>query len=166
MPSTGRNAIGRPPLKQRQIVSYLQQRIVSGDLGPLTRLPTRRDLAEQFDDSPVTVQQALDQLLRGGFVESRGGKGTFVVPHPPHLSHYALVFPSLPDDVNWCRFWTALSNEGRRIHGDSNQPRTVSVWYGVDGRSDGEDFRRLVNDVRGIDLRQRAAPVERHAAAQ
>src|SRR3954469_21577713 len=129
MPTIGRNSIGRPPLKQRLILTHLQQRILNGDLGPLKRLPTRRDLAEQFDASPVTVQQAFDQLVRSGFIESRGGEGTFVVAHPPPLSHYAMVFPHLPAQPEWSRFWTALSNEGRRIHGDESSPRTVSVWY-------------------------------------
>src|SRR5947208_1645303 len=114
MPTAERNSIGRPPLKQRLILAHLHQRIVSGDLGPLSRLPTRRDLAEKFDASPVTVQLAFDQLTRSGFIESRGGKGTFVVANPPHLSHYALVFPLLPGDAEWSRIWTALSNEGRR----------------------------------------------------
>jgi DNA-binding LacI/PurR family transcriptional regulator len=148
MSTIGRNSIGRPPLKQRQILAHLHDRIVNGDLGPLMRLPTRRDLAEKFDASPVTVQQAFDHLMRSGFIESRGGKGTFVVANPPHLSHYAMVFPHLPDHPEWSRFWTALSNEGRRIHGNENSPRTLSIWYGIDGHEDREDFRRLVADVR------------------
>ncbi len=149
MAIAGPNSIGRPPLKKRQIIAHLHHRIVSGDLGPLSRLPTRRDLAEQFDASPVTVQQAFDSLMQNGFIESRGGKGTFVVANPPHLTHYAVVFPTLPDEVTgWRRFWTALSNEGRRIHGDVTLPRTISIWYGIDKNSGREDFHRLVADVR------------------
>ena len=143
-----RNTVGRPPVKQRLIVEHLRERITHGDLRPATRLPTRRDLAVTFDASPVTVQQALDHLMRSGFVESRGSRGTFVVAHPPHLTHYAMVFPALPDSNEWRRFWTALSNEGRRIHGDTTQPRTVSVWYGIDGHPSREDYHRLVADVR------------------
>lgn len=148
MEQPAKQPVGRPPTKQRLIVDHLRQRIIHGDLRPADRLPTRRDLAVTFDASPVTVQQALDHLIRSGFVESKGSRGTFVVPNPPHLTHYAIVFPALPDSLEWRRFWTALANECQRIHGDTNQPRTISVWYGIDGHPAREDYHRLVADVR------------------
>jgi GntR family transcriptional repressor for pyruvate dehydrogenase complex len=52
---------------------FLGDAIKEGD-----RLPTERELAEQFGVSRVTVRQALTVLHEMGLVESRPGGGTFV----------------------------------------------------------------------------------------
>ena len=49
---------------------------------PGSRLPSTRALMAELHVSPVTVQQAFDNLTREGVVEARPGQGTFVADRP------------------------------------------------------------------------------------
>jgi GntR family transcriptional regulator / MocR family aminotransferase len=62
----------------RQVYKGLRQAILSGALGAGERLPSTRDLAEQLNISRTVALLAYDQLLAEGFVEGRGGSGTYV----------------------------------------------------------------------------------------
>lgn len=42
------------------------------------RLPSERDLAEQFEVSRMTLRQAISLLVEEGVLERRVGSGTFV----------------------------------------------------------------------------------------
>lgn len=139
---------GRPAMKQNEIIEALRSRILRGEAVPSDRLPTRKELGARFSASPITVQQALDQLTADGFVESRGKGGTFVVANPPHLSHYGIVFPGDPSQQVWTHYYTALSNEGRRI--SRGEDRKVSFYYFDYGpRFDhNESARQLIRDMR------------------
>ena len=86
----------KEPVRQGVIVRHLGERIVRGRLVPGARLPTRLKMAQQFDTTVVTVQRALSKLSDDGFITANCTHGTFVSKHPPHLSHYGLVFPYLP----------------------------------------------------------------------
>ncbi|GAA4672504.1 transcriptional regulator [Phytohabitans rumicis] len=50
---------------------------------PGTRLPSVRELTTRHQASPVTVAEAIRQLVADGLIEARPGKGTFVAA-PPH----------------------------------------------------------------------------------
>ena len=132
-------------MKQEQIGVELRRRVVEGSLPPGSRLPTRRELEEEFDASLHTVQKALDQLMRDGFVVARGSQGTFVSANPPHLSHYGVVFPRYPGEAAFPRAWTALANEAMAM--ERERPGRFPIYYGMDGHSDTEDYQRLVRDV-------------------
>jgi GntR family transcriptional regulator / MocR family aminotransferase len=62
----------------RQLYLGLRSAILSGQLHAGERLPSSRDLAEQFHVSRTVVVLAYDQLLAEGYVEGRRGSGTFV----------------------------------------------------------------------------------------
>ena len=64
----------------RQMISQLKERIASGQLAPDTQLPSVRDLSAELHINPLTVAKAYQFLERDGFVETRRGHGTFVVP--------------------------------------------------------------------------------------
>lgn len=49
---------------------------------PGARVPSNRALMAEYGASPVTVQKAMQQLVRLGLVESRPGSGTFVRAAP------------------------------------------------------------------------------------
>ena len=140
--------IGRPNHKQRGVTAFLRTEIVEGRLKPGNQLPTRPTLMKQFNVSSVTMQRALDQLVNEGFVSARPRLGTFVNPHPPHLSRYAIAFPRQPDsDRYWqySRFWTALAQEAAKLsHADG--PR-FAIYSGVNGHADSEDHIRLMADI-------------------
>lgn len=50
---------------------------------PGTRLPSVRELTARHQASPVTVAEAIRQLVAQGLIEARSGKGTFVATSPP-----------------------------------------------------------------------------------
>jgi DNA-binding transcriptional regulator YhcF (GntR family) len=57
--------------------------IAVGHLGPGTRIPTVRELADALGLAPGTVARAYRELDRDGLIEGRGRRGTFVVDEPP-----------------------------------------------------------------------------------
>ncbi len=66
------------PLKARRLYLLLRDRILSGDAGPDSRLPSEPALAVEYGISRVTVRRALDELAREGLIERKPGSGTFV----------------------------------------------------------------------------------------
>lgn len=68
---------GREPLT-RQIYAWLRQAILRGTLRGGERLPSTRELAEQLHVSRTVVVLAYEGLLAEGFVQGRGGSGTYV----------------------------------------------------------------------------------------
>ena len=52
--------------------------VIDGGLSPHSKLPTERELADEFDISRLTVRRALDQLENDGVVYRVQGAGTFV----------------------------------------------------------------------------------------
>jgi len=142
---------GRKPSKRGMIVSNLRQQIVDGRLEPGSCLPSRMTIQKQFDASMATVQQALDALVRDGFVYTRHGVGTFVAEKPPHLCHYGLVFWGHSGVRGWRRFDTALLNEASAI--DKSRERRIRFYYGItEGDNDDEERGRLIADVRAHKL--------------
>jgi DNA-binding LacI/PurR family transcriptional regulator/DNA-binding transcriptional regulator YhcF (GntR family) len=146
MKSSG-TTFGRPADSQRNIVHELRAQIVSGDLSPGSRLPTRLEIERRFSAGATTVQRALELLQRDGFIESRGRQGTFVVENPPHLTRYAVVFSLDSAAFSHHRFSTALDSEVRRLR--HRRPEfKISEYFGVDGHEDSEDYQRLLREVR------------------
>jgi hypothetical protein len=134
------------PFRQNAILDAVRLEIIDGTVAPGQRLPTRSDLVARFDASSVTVQRALDTLTADGFVQSRGRSGTFVVDHPPHLCHYGLVISgALAQRDSWPHYWRALREEAAVLF-DTKDPRTLSVYCGIEVR-DEPHYTRLLKDV-------------------
>lgn len=66
----------RPPYVQ--VADGLRQAILSGELTAGTKLPSGRELAEQWGVALMTLQKAVDQLRAEGLVYSQQGRGVFV----------------------------------------------------------------------------------------
>lgn len=62
----------------RQLYTWLRKAILEKTLRPGDRLPSTRDLCDQLHVSRTVVLSAYDQLMAEGFVEGRGGSGTYV----------------------------------------------------------------------------------------
>lgn len=62
-----------------QIAEQIEKRILSGELRSGDRLPTERDLAEQFQVSRTAVREAMKILAQKGLVDMRPGRGTMVI---------------------------------------------------------------------------------------
>ncbi|MBE5845634.1 MAG: GntR family transcriptional regulator [Butyrivibrio sp.] len=61
-----------------QIVEHLQYDIVSGVYQPGQRLPSVRDLASEAAVNPNTMQRALSELERTGYMHSERTSGRFI----------------------------------------------------------------------------------------
>jgi GntR family transcriptional regulator len=67
----------------RQIVRQIRERVAVGRIKSGDRLPSHRDLAKELSVAPLTVKKAYDELDRLGLVETKRGRGTFVVAKLP-----------------------------------------------------------------------------------
>ena len=65
-----------------QVARQLQDLINEGSLAQGQRLPSERDLAEQFGVSRPTVREAMIALEIAGAVEVRSGSGVYVLEQP------------------------------------------------------------------------------------
>lgn len=61
-----------------QIKAYILKCIDEGVFPENSRIPSERQLAEQFDVSRLTVTKALNELALEGVLQARVGRGTFV----------------------------------------------------------------------------------------
>ena len=131
---------GRPPDKREQVISFIRGRIVAGILMPEDRIPTHQEMEQLCRADSRTIRAAMDVLREQGFIETEPRRGAFVAPYPPHLSHYALAFPS-QNGEGLSRFYKALCDEAAKLQADE---RCVSDFYGIDSLTDGMDYRRLL----------------------
>jgi GntR family transcriptional regulator len=80
MPLSISIAPGSPTPVYRQIVEQVCAAVISGDLKEDEPLPSVRVLAEELVLNANTVARAYSELAREGIVESRGTRGSFVLP--------------------------------------------------------------------------------------
>ncbi len=62
-----------------KVAEQIEKRILDGELRSGDRLPTERDLAEQFHVSRTAVREAMKILAQRGLVDMRPGRGTIVI---------------------------------------------------------------------------------------
>ncbi len=62
-----------------RVAGQIEKRILDGELRSGDRLPTERDLAEQFHVSRTAVREAMKILAQKGLVDMRPGRGTIVI---------------------------------------------------------------------------------------
>jgi GntR family transcriptional regulator, transcriptional repressor for pyruvate dehydrogenase complex len=63
----------RPVRAYQRVAEQIEERILSGELPPGSRLPSERDLVQQFAVGRSTVREALRVLQSAGLVRSRPG---------------------------------------------------------------------------------------------
>ena len=66
--------------KYYQLATILRERISSGELTAHQPIPSERQLEEIYSVSRTTIRQAIDLLVRQGFLYREHGRGTFVSP--------------------------------------------------------------------------------------
>ncbi len=80
-----------------QLKQVLRTRIENGHWAPHDRLPSERELAEQYSISRMTVRQALLEMTQEGLIYARVGKGTFV--SEPKIDQQLLELTSFSEDM-------------------------------------------------------------------
>src|SRR5262245_55857568 len=73
-----------------QITKQIEQLILSGKLRSGDRLPTERELAEQFQASRTAVREAMKTLAQKGLVDMRPGRGTIVIDGTSQAMRHSL----------------------------------------------------------------------------
>jgi GntR family transcriptional regulator len=68
-----------------QIARQIKAQIISGELLEGQSLPSIRRLAQDLQISVITTKRAYDELEREGFINTVGGKGTFIAVQNPEL---------------------------------------------------------------------------------
>ena len=63
-----------------QLASILRERIADGQVEAHQSIPSERELEKIYGVSRTTIRQAIDLLVRQGFLYREHGKGTFVSP--------------------------------------------------------------------------------------
>ena len=66
-----------------QIARQIKAEIIAGTLEEGSALPSIRALAHDLQVSVITTKRAYDELESEGFLDSVGGKGTFVAAQNP-----------------------------------------------------------------------------------
>lgn len=133
------------PVRRQEIEDELKRRIRTGVYPAAGRIPSRRELLQEFDVSPVTMQRALDQLTEQGFVVPQGSRGTFVADQLPNVARFALVFAEEPGKGAWNRFWSTVQREAAAWRDAAG--RTFAPYFiaGEDPRA--EAHRQLRADL-------------------
>lgn len=80
-----------------QLKDLLLAEIAAGHYQAHQRLPSERELADQFQVSRITVRQALLELARDGSIYTRMGKGTFVAE--PKIDQQLRALTGFSQDV-------------------------------------------------------------------
>lgn len=78
---------------QRELIALID----SGTLQPGDLLPSENELSRQFSISPMTVRQAMTELVQQGYIKRERGRGTFVAPR--RLEHRLDRLVSFSEDM-------------------------------------------------------------------
>lgn len=73
------DADDRDPLYS-QLAEILRGQILTGELPPRRAVPSKRTLVQTYGISGRTVDSAMEILKTEGLIETRIGKGLFVIP--------------------------------------------------------------------------------------
>jgi len=69
---------GAPEYVYKQLAALLRARIESGEFPPRSRIPSLRQLEDEYEVAPMTVRRAIEVLVEEGAVVTMPGRGTFV----------------------------------------------------------------------------------------
>ena len=78
------------------VKASLRERIARGGWQPGVRLPSERELVQEFGCARMTVHRALRELEEEGLIERRQGSGSFVAELHPISPGQASPWASFP----------------------------------------------------------------------
>jgi GntR family transcriptional regulator len=83
--------------KYHQLAGILRKKINDGDWPPQSPIPSERQLEMLYSVSRPTIRQAIELLIREGYLYREHGKGTFVMPQK--LQKGLLELTSFSEDL-------------------------------------------------------------------
>lgn len=72
--------LGGRDYRYDQLAAIIRRRIWSGELAPGRPVPSKKTLLQEYDISTRTVDTAMGILKEEGLIETRIGKGLYVLP--------------------------------------------------------------------------------------
>ncbi|MAX26658.1 MAG: hypothetical protein CMJ19_19365 [Phycisphaeraceae bacterium] len=144
---------GKSNRKGIDVLNDIRDGIVRGRWKPGEQLDTQRSLAAELGATLITVQRALDQLRRDGFVVSMGSQGTFVCDRPPHLANLALVFEDkiMGTDEN---FWSLFHQAMYDVVGSGlGVNYRIRIFDDINAHIDNASYMQLLDEIKCHRLR-------------
>lgn len=106
----------------RKIETELRHKVDSGILTVGAALPSRRDLAREYKVSTLTIDRAIDRMIRDGILRSDDRRGTYVAPRSkvvvldtpkPEISQRTIgvvgtLYPHRHDHLELNNYWSRL----------------------------------------------------------
>ncbi len=83
--------------RYHQLARILREKIQSGEWEPQSAIPSERQLEQQYRISRPTIRQAIELLIREGYLYREHGRGTFVMPQK--LQKGLLELTSFSEDL-------------------------------------------------------------------
>ena len=139
---------GRNPVEQDKIAAFVRKMIISGKWPAGRKIPTHIELGKKFNVTTVTIYRTMSSLISDGFlrVNMNKNRGTYVNETPPHLTNYALVFPTASSELGWNMFFATLLEVSKSIQNELGIKIIPYFW--IDGNPLRPDYMRLINDIR------------------
>jgi len=134
-------------LKRHEIVSYLKEKIISGEFYSGSYLPLRTDLIRECKASNVTVQRAINQLTAEGFLRSCGSKGIMVSNYPPNKYHIGVLMPA-GSDRNSDTKYHAVNQALDCIEQNGSHISFVRYQISQETSRNDDEFTKLIYDLK------------------
>ncbi|MDD2710869.1 MAG: winged helix-turn-helix domain-containing protein [Verrucomicrobiae bacterium] len=140
-----------------QIERNLRQKIQTGQIPPLTRLPSTSELSHQWRVTRKTVQKAMDGLVAAGLVERNRKSGTFVRNSTDKAIIAILTGPNLADE-SACIHRILLKIIREEIDQSRNTRWTCRAYDGLYGPAIQSSFpspsyRHLIDDLQNYPIK-------------
>jgi GntR family transcriptional regulator len=114
-----------------QIKDYIRQNVQNGLYQVHDKIPSERQLAEQFGVNRLTVSKALNELAQEGLVYSRVGKGTYVAPGKFEQTLHSLT-GFTQDMIDRGKQATSRVLQATITGADDDQARLLSILPGAE----------------------------------
>lgn len=101
----------KSPLIKEKLVEQLRIQIQSLQKDQLVKIPSERDLADNFEVSRVSVRAAIKILVQEGLLVQLQGKGTYIVPAVRLDTLYVMCSPDIKgNDPYYTNFLVEITN--------------------------------------------------------
>jgi DNA-binding FadR family transcriptional regulator len=109
------------------VVDGLKRRILAGDLPPGAKLPSEKDLIDEYGVSRTVVREAVSRLQAEGLVETFQGRGSFVlaVPEPSSFRLESSAIRTHRDVLAMLDFRIGVESEAAALGARNIRPRTA-----------------------------------------
>jgi GntR family transcriptional regulator, transcriptional repressor for pyruvate dehydrogenase complex len=113
----------------QSVVEGLKRHILAGDLPPGAKLPSEKDLIEEYAVSRTVVREAVSRLQAEGLVETFQGRGSFVlaVPEPSTFRLETSALRSHRDVLAMLDFRIGVESEAAALAARHARPRTAKA---------------------------------------